>query len=133
MGYGGRRPAGQGAIGAVVARFVHTEEVTGSNPVSPTPIKPLSLGITRDKRRSTDPPNPLLCRSRGVWNGMRDADGQPRLRILAVRTRSTCNVVSSGSPRRLRPPPGDRHHAPGRPPPRPSLLPSIWRPESTPR
>src|SRR5689334_20956198 len=26
-----------GAIGAVVARFVHTEEVTGSNPVSPTP------------------------------------------------------------------------------------------------
>jgi hypothetical protein len=26
----------QRAIGAVVARFVHTEEVTGSNPVSPT-------------------------------------------------------------------------------------------------
>ena len=26
------------AIGAVVARFVHTEEVTGSNPVSPTRI-----------------------------------------------------------------------------------------------
>ena len=25
-----------GAIGAVVARFLHTEEVTGSNPVSPT-------------------------------------------------------------------------------------------------
>jgi hypothetical protein len=24
------------AIGAVVARFLHTEEVTGSNPVSPT-------------------------------------------------------------------------------------------------
>ena len=24
------------AIGAAVARFVHTEEVTGSNPVSPT-------------------------------------------------------------------------------------------------
>ena len=30
-----------GAIGAVVARFVHTEEVTGSNPVSPT-IKPVA-------------------------------------------------------------------------------------------
>src|SRR5689334_25201673 len=29
-----------GAIGAVVARFVHTEEVTGSNPVSPTPPPP---------------------------------------------------------------------------------------------
>ena len=29
-----------GAIGAVVARFVHTEEVTGSNPVSPTARKP---------------------------------------------------------------------------------------------
>ena len=28
-----------GAIGAVVARFVHTEEVTGSNPVSPTDNK----------------------------------------------------------------------------------------------
>ena len=28
------------AIGAVVARFVHTEEVTGSNPVSPTESKP---------------------------------------------------------------------------------------------
>ena len=28
------------AIGAVVARFVHTEEVTGSNPVSPTNIFP---------------------------------------------------------------------------------------------
>ena len=28
-------PEGVGAIGAVVARFVHTEEVTGSNPVSP--------------------------------------------------------------------------------------------------
>ncbi len=28
----------RGAIGAVVARFVHTEEVTGSNPVSPTRI-----------------------------------------------------------------------------------------------
>ena len=31
-------PALSGAIGAVVARFVHTEEVTGSNPVSPTSI-----------------------------------------------------------------------------------------------
>jgi hypothetical protein len=30
-----------GAIGAVVARFVHTEEVTGSNPVSPTLRKAL--------------------------------------------------------------------------------------------
>ena len=28
----------QRAIGAVVARFVHTEEVTGSNPVSPTVV-----------------------------------------------------------------------------------------------
>jgi hypothetical protein len=34
-----------GAIGAVVARFVHTEEVTGSNPVSPTEGKrPLTCG-----------------------------------------------------------------------------------------
>src|SRR5690625_2207790 len=28
------------AIGAVVARFLHTEEVTGSNPVSPTTGSP---------------------------------------------------------------------------------------------
>src|SRR3954452_16815933 len=28
--------AAAGAIGSVVERFVHTEEVTGSNPVSPT-------------------------------------------------------------------------------------------------
>ena len=33
---GGLTFNGIGAIGAVVARFVHTEEVTGSNPVSPT-------------------------------------------------------------------------------------------------
>ena len=33
---GGLAFNGIGAIGAVVARFVHTEEVTGSNPVSPT-------------------------------------------------------------------------------------------------
>ena len=31
--------AALGAIGAVVARFVHTEEVTGSNPVSPTKLE----------------------------------------------------------------------------------------------
>ena len=39
MRYGWRRPKrGSRAIGAVVARFVHTEEVTGSNPVSPTQV-----------------------------------------------------------------------------------------------
>ena len=31
------------AIGAVVARFVHTEEVTGSNPVSPTSVAALPV------------------------------------------------------------------------------------------
>lgn len=36
------------AIGAVVARFVHTEEVTGSNPVSPTKKGPrISGGLLR--------------------------------------------------------------------------------------
>ena len=34
---GALKSASARAIGAVVARFVHTEEVTGSNPVSPTP------------------------------------------------------------------------------------------------
>ena len=38
------------AIGAVVARFVHTEEVTGSNPVSPTRIKaPLTCFQRRER------------------------------------------------------------------------------------
>ena len=36
--------AALGAIGAVVARFVHTEEVTGSNPVSPT-VKTLARAM----------------------------------------------------------------------------------------
>jgi hypothetical protein len=44
--YGGRRSSGRKrAIGAVVARFVHTEEVTGSNPVSPTSIIPSQTPI----------------------------------------------------------------------------------------
>ena len=40
---GGLAFNGIGAIGAVVARFVHTEEVTGSNPVSPTNEWPVPL------------------------------------------------------------------------------------------
>ena len=48
---GGLAFNGIGAIGAVVARFVHTEEVTGSNPVSPTnewpvPLKPAERAIS---------------------------------------------------------------------------------------
>jgi hypothetical protein len=41
------------AIGAVVARFVHTEEVTGSNPVSPTNITAgqRRFPVTRDRRK----------------------------------------------------------------------------------
>ena len=35
------------AIGAVVARFLDTEEVTGSNPVSPTDIMPGHAPISR--------------------------------------------------------------------------------------
>ena len=42
--------AARGAIGAVVARFVHTEEVTGSNPVSPT-LYPLPAGSAGNPRR----------------------------------------------------------------------------------
>ena len=36
------------AIGSVVERFVHTEEVTGSNPVSPTRTEP-QVGPERDR------------------------------------------------------------------------------------
>ena len=43
-----RYPATPRAIGAVVARFLDTEEVTGSNPVSPTSTKrPLNCGNAR--------------------------------------------------------------------------------------
>ena len=41
-----RGPGSSRAIGAVVARFLDTEEVTGSNPVSPTSTKGL---LTCDK------------------------------------------------------------------------------------
>jgi hypothetical protein len=49
------------AIGAVVARFVHTEEVTGSNPVSPTenrgsPVQPFESGMAQVTWTGTDPP-----------------------------------------------------------------------------
>jgi hypothetical protein len=44
---GGLAFNGIGAIGAVVARFVHTEEVTGSNPVSPTNGSPTMNGPFR--------------------------------------------------------------------------------------
>ena len=44
-------PSSIGAIGAVVARFVHTEEVTGSNPVSPTEEQSESDGRPRRSGR----------------------------------------------------------------------------------
>ena len=44
---GALKSASARAIGAVVARFVHTEEVTGSNPVSPTP----RTGVTAASKR----------------------------------------------------------------------------------
>jgi len=53
------------AIGAVVARFVHTEEVTGSNPVSPTSKFPSRSGFTSDQLQGmpnasqiSNPPRP---------------------------------------------------------------------------
>src|SRR5690349_374176 len=49
-----------GAIGAVVARFVHTEEVTGSNPVSPTLLSaPLRVACPPPRRIASS----LLARS----------------------------------------------------------------------
>src|SRR5688572_22392874 len=47
------------AIGAVVARFVHTEEVTGSNPVSPTSI---TAGQGRFPAKGTGPV-PCTCQN----------------------------------------------------------------------
>jgi hypothetical protein len=52
-------PSPPRAIGAVGARFPDTEEVTGSNPVSPTSITPgqshISGSQTVPRRRSRDP------------------------------------------------------------------------------
>src|SRR3954451_9600040 len=55
-----REPAG--AIGAVVARFVHTEEVTGSNPVSPTPGTSCDLRRHRVDGRGPSAAGPLRAR-----------------------------------------------------------------------
>ena len=44
-----------GAIGAVVARFVHTEEVTGSNPVSPTLLSSIPTVVSLRGGRSSFP------------------------------------------------------------------------------
>jgi hypothetical protein len=54
MRYRGRRSSGARAIGAVVARFVHTEEVTGSNPVSPTPVSAPICSTGRPASESTE-------------------------------------------------------------------------------
>jgi hypothetical protein len=53
-----------GAIGAVVARFVHTEEVTGSNPVSPTQ----SIGDVCPRKARTSSPASFV-RLRFAWRG----------------------------------------------------------------
>ena len=47
-----------GAIGAGVARFVHTEEVTGSNPVSPTLTLPSQSQIADPSSRHRAPVEP---------------------------------------------------------------------------
>jgi hypothetical protein len=60
---GGLAFNGIGAIGAVVARFVHTEEVTGSNPVSPTNEWPVPLNQRNGPFRFSgcDRPGPQSC------------------------------------------------------------------------
>jgi hypothetical protein len=87
------------AIGAVVARFVHTEEVTGSNPVSPT--KPIGDSCLRTAQTGSpslfvrlrfarrgagaSPPAPLRLRfARLLWLGSRFASPGPSLRSAAV-------------------------------------------------
>ena len=48
-------PSPPRAIGAVGARFPDTEEVTGSNPVSPTSNTPGQMGFCDQPRRCTSP------------------------------------------------------------------------------
>ncbi len=71
-----------GAIGAVVARFVHTEEVTGSNPVSPT-----DEPVRRGTERSVRTPSCVLDGrpSRPSWSvdHLRDVGPDHRLRRSA--------------------------------------------------
>ena len=54
-----------GAIGAAVARFVHTEEVTGSNPGSPTLIRHPTNPLGR--RRASSAP---VLELRGFFGGI---------------------------------------------------------------
>lgn len=57
------------AIGAAVARFVHTEEVTGSNPVSPTEILFHLLALTRQRSVTpTERADPCSRRRKQVGN-----------------------------------------------------------------
>jgi hypothetical protein len=56
--------AALGAIGAVVARFVHTEEVTGSNPVSPTHSKALLTRKNTSRERFSFQPVTIRMRFR---------------------------------------------------------------------
>src|SRR5699024_4700378 len=70
------------AIGAAVARFLDTEEVTGSNPVSPTTS---DIASTRANTRSQPPVRqrrrpyvhscalPLSTKSRGAWHPGNDS------------------------------------------------------------
>lgn len=56
------------AIGAAVARFPDTEEVTGSIPVSPTTKPPVTRGFSRIRASSCD-----LRAIASSWNGRRAA------------------------------------------------------------
>src|SRR4051795_2629052 len=73
------------AIGAVVARFVHTEEVTGSNPVSPTGDTGRVLSRGPGLRHL-----PPFCV--GVHHGAVAAqpDRAARLRAVVARDGDTC-------------------------------------------
>jgi hypothetical protein len=93
----------------VVARFVHTEEVTGSNPVSPTvAIWPLACGnvenhdlptapraryVPDEPACSHDPRSwPTACRLAGCGDFPRT-----RARTYVVRTRRWCRRRSTGT------------------------------------
>ena len=78
----------QRAIGAVVARFVHTEEVTGSNPVSPTERAAARMAVVA-----------RLCRShrRGHW--FEPSIAHPRSRGGRDRSRSAASAVMTHSRR----------------------------------
>ncbi len=92
-----------GAIGAVVARFVHTEEVTGSNPVSPTSISPGQRRFTAIRARPACDVRAITKHASGVSFGSGEMSQNQH-----SRSRFGFAALFIGKPTSLTPPDGEK-------------------------